>query len=674
MSATSSPLQRRKVDLGFGRSGRCWFRGDWGKTCFLNAYTLLIPEGERFIIRTCKPYMPQAEPALSDELRALFHQEGNHAREHQKALGHLQGQGYAFNGYSRVSSHVAYRLVEPAFPRVFALSTAAAIEHLNASIAAHFLDGDLMAQAEPEMRGMFLWHFAEELEHKEVVYKLLQTIAPGYVLRLFGLVMAWITFVGQLMLGSLLFFARAPSVTGARDLRRLWLGTGALLGRLMRDSFCYCRPGFAPRHAETREVSTRALAAFARLERPAPGPRCEKLAAELTEHDQRVRLHREAFPFYFSEITAQDAAWVEVAGHRKLNFCTYSYLGLLQHPAVKRAAKRAIDVYGCGTHGVRLLGGTLDLHRELERRVARLACRGDAVVFSSGYMANVAALSTLVGAGDFILSDAGNHASIGDGSALSKAEVKRFRHNDMTHLAKLLMSLPADAKKLIVVDAVFSMDGDVTPLPRLVELRDRVPNVILMVDEAHSLGVLGASGHGIEEHFGLPGSVDVKMGTLSKVIPGQGGFIAGDERLTNYLRHHARGYIFSGATPPPVAAGALAAVEVLEREGAVRCRRLHANVASFIAGLRRIGWELGPTESAIVPIMVRDTRAVFRLASFCHAEGLYVMPVFFPAVPAGQERLRANLSSEHSREDIDAALTILARAYTLFVQGRSQTV
>ena len=666
VNTTDSPLRKRDITLAFGRFRRCWFGGDWGTTAVLNAYTLLIPEGESFIIRTCKAFLPQQSPALADELRTLFHQEASHSREHQKALGFLRTQGYAFDRFVKLSSFVAYRLAEPAAPRTFALSTAAAIEHINASIAEHFLGDGIMAPAEPEMRRLFLWHFAEELEHKEVVYKLLQAVAPRYALRLLGLVMAWVAFVGQLFLGSLLFLGRTPRMAAVRHLCRVWFGKGALLPRLMRDSVRYCRPGFAPRHSETAAVAARALAAFAALERPAPGPRSEKLAAEVAEHDERVALYREAFPFYFGEITAQDATSVEVAGRRQLNFCTYSYLGLLQHPEVRRAAKAAIDHYGCGTHGVRLLGGTLDLHRRLERRVAGFVGREDAVVFSSGYMANVAALSVLVGAGDFILSDARNHASIVDGCALSKAVVKRFGHNDVAHLTELLAGLPADAKKLIVVDAVFSMDGDLTPLLKLVALRDRVPNVILMVDEAHSLGVLGASGRGIEEHCGLDGAIDVKMGTLSKVIPGQGGFIAGDERLTNYLRHHARGYIFSGATPPPVAGAALAAIDVLEREAGVRGLRLRENIAHFTRGLRRIGWELGPTESAIVPIMVRDTPTVFRLASFCHDEGVYVMPVTFPAVPAGEERLRANLSSEHSREELDAALAVLARAHALF--------
>jgi len=671
MSEGTSPLQQRDVNFAFGRSARCWFRGDWGRTCFLNAYTLLIPEGELFIIRTCKSYLARVSPALADDLRGLFHQEGSHSREHLKALAHLGTQDYAFSGYLKASNYLAYRLMEPTFPRVFALSTAAAIEHINASLAEHFLEDDLMTAAEPEMRAMFLWHFAEELEHKEVVYKLLQAIAPGYVLRVFGLVMTWITFVFQLLLGSLLFFAKAPSLAGAGDTRRLWLGPGGLLPRLVRDSLRYCRRGFEPRYAESRGASEAALAAFAQLKSPDPRPRSGKLAAELAEHNERVQFHRAMFPYYFGEIAGQDAVSVEIDGRRKVNFCTYSYLGLLRHPAVTRAAKRAIDVYGSGTHGVRLLGGTLDLHRQLERRLGGFAGRADAVIFSSGYMANLAALSTLVGADDFILSDARNHASIVDGCRLSRAKVERFRHNDMAHLAALLASLPTGAKKLVVVDAVFSMDGDVAPLPRLVELRDQTPEVILMVDEAHSLGVLGANARGIEEHFGLADTIDVKMGTLSKVIPGQGGFIAGDERLTNYLRHHARGYIFSAATPPSVAAGALAAVDVLEREGAVRCRRLQANAAYFIGELRRIGWEVGPTESAIVPIMVRDSADVFRLASFCHAEGVYLMPVLYPAVAAGEERLRANLTSEHSRADLDAALGVLARAHALWLETRS---
>lgn len=265
------------------------------------------------------------------------------------------------------------------------------------------------------------------------------------------------------------------------------------------------------------------------------------------------RTQEEDTYYYFQPVEEIDGPWVVTEGKRKLMFATYTYLGLINHPRIVAAAKAAADKYGSGTHGVRILGGTLDLHAQMERTIADFVGRDDAIVYSSGYVTNLATISTVVGKGDWVLSDKWNHASIVDGCVLARGEFKRFRHNDMNDLERQLRRAPESAGKLVVADAVFSMDGDIFDLPAAVELCRRY-NARLMVDEAHSLGVLGATGKGIEEHFDMPGSIDVKMGTLSKTIPGIGGYIAGDEKFITFLRHSARGFVFSAALPPAVAA------------------------------------------------------------------------------------------------------------------------
>ena len=282
----------------------------------------------------------------------------------------------------------------------------------------------------------------------------------------------------------------------------------------------------------------------------------------INEMAERVRRGQEDNVYYFLQPVAElDGAHVLVRGRKKLMFASYSYLGLLNHPKINEAAKAAIDRFGTGTHGVRILAGTLTLHEELEQTIARFKGTDDAITYSSGYATNLATISTLVGRNDWVLSDKWNHASIVDGCLLSRAEFVRFRHNDMDDLARQLRKAPAGVSKLVVADAVFSMDGDIVNLPVLVDVCRRY-GARLMVDEAHSLGVLGKTGRGIEEHFDMPGAIVIKMGTLSKTIPAIGGYIAGDKRTITYLKHVARAFVFSAALPPPVAAAAKAAFEV----------------------------------------------------------------------------------------------------------------
>lgn len=367
------------------------------------------------------------------------------------------------------------------------------------------------------------------------------------------------------------------------------------------------------------------------------------------------------FYYYFQPVEELEGPWVWVDGQRKLMFATYSYLGLLKHPRIIAAAQAATAKYGAGTHGVRILGGTLDLHTQLEKRLAEFTGREDAIVYSSGYVTNLATISTLVGRGDWVISDKWNHASIVDGCLLAQGEFKRFRHNDMADLERILQQAPKQVGKLIVADAVFSMDGDIFDLPAAVELAQKY-RARLMIDEAHSLGVLGATGRGIEEHFYLPGVIDVRMGTLSKTIPGTGGYIAGDEKLINFLRHSARGFVFSAALPPATTAGILEAIAVIEEEGIARNRILTHNVQTFIGGLQAAGFDTGVTCTPIVPIMVGSEERAMLMTKYCQDHGVFVLPVLPPAVQEGTARLRANVTAAHTIEDIEFALDVFVQA------------
>ena len=365
--------------------------------------------------------------------------------------------------------------------------------------------------------------------------------------------------------------------------------------------------------------------------------------------------------YYQQPVSRLEGAWVEVNGQRKLMFATYSYLGLIQHPTIEAAAMAAVERYGAGTHGVRLLGGTLDLHLELEDAISRFHGRNAAIVYSSGYVTNLATISTLIGKGDYVISDKWNHASIVDGCQLARGEFVRYRHNDMADLERRLAMAPAKAGKLVVADAVFSMDGDIFNLPDAVELC-RKYDARLMVDEAHSLGVLGATGHGIEEYFNLPGAIDVKMGTLSKTIPGIGGYITGDADLILFLKHSARGFVFSAALPPAVAAACKAGFEVLEREGVERNRILQRNVEQFLCGLKALGFDTGVSVTPIVPIMTWDDDRAMLMTKYCQDHGIFVLPVLSPAVAPGESRLRANVTVAHTAADIDFALGVFEAA------------
>ncbi len=331
---------------------------------------------------------------------------------------------------------------------------------------------------------------------------------------------------------------------------------------------------------------------------------------------------------------------------------SYSYLGLIGHPKINAAAKAAVDKYGTGTHGVRLLAGSLDLHNELEARIAKFKKTDSAITFSSGYVTNLATISCLLRKGDTVISDKLNHASIVDGCLLSMATHIRFRHNDMDHLERRLQSANPDGRKLVVADSVFSMDGDIINLPEVVKLCKKY-DAYLMIDEAHSLGVLGETGHGIEEHFDLPPDcIDIKMGTLSKTIPSAGGYVAGNEELITFLKHEARGFIFSAAVPPASAAAAKAAFDVIEEEP-WRVKKIQDNYSLFAGRLREAGFDLLHTETAIVPVVCGSTDRGVSLAKYCQDRGIFVQAVVSPVVPEGLARLRACVSAAHTVEDIN---------------------
>jgi glycine C-acetyltransferase len=353
-------------------------------------------------------------------------------------------------------------------------------------------------------------------------------------------------------------------------------------------------------------------------------------------------------------------ARVLVNGRVMSMYASYSYLGLVGHPRINTAAKAAVDRYGTGTHGVRTLAGTLDIHQELEETIAEFKNTEAVVTYSSGYATNLTVVSTMVGRGDYVISDKLNHASIVDGCLMSGATFLRFRHKDMDALENRLKQGDPDAARLVIADSVFSMDGDIIDLPAMVELC-RKYNAWLMIDEAHSVGVLGKTGRGIEEHFGMEDVIDLKMGTLSKTIPSVGGYVAGSKELINYLRHASRAYIFSAALPPAQAAAANEAFKVILDEP-WRVQKLNDNSEQFIHGLKRRGFDTMLTETAIVPVLCGTDDAAFSLTAAAQKQDLFVLPVVSPAVPPGLSRLRATVTAAHEAEDIEHAMDVLEQA------------
>ena len=371
---------------------------------------------------------------------------------------------------------------------------------------------------------------------------------------------------------------------------------------------------------------------------------------------ERVRQAKDADLYYYNQPITElrGGARVLVHGREMGMFASYSYLGLIGHPKINVAAKAAIDKYGTGTHGVRTLAGTLELHVELEQTIADFKHAEAAITFSSGYVTNLTVVSSLVGRHDYVFSDKLNHASIVDGCMMSGARFVRFKHNDLDDLQRRLEEAPASAAKLVIADSVFSMDGDIINLPRLVELC-RKHGAWLMIDEAHSIGVLGATGRGIEEHYGLGDVIDIKMGTLSKTIPSVGGYVAGRTDLIDFLRHASRAYIFSAALPPAQAAAANAAFKIILEEPE-RVEKLRANAEQFITGIKQRGFDTLYSETAIVPILCGEDMLAYEMTREVQNKDVFVLPVVSPAVPPGLARLRATVTAAHEPDEIEHAM------------------
>jgi len=340
-------------------------------------------------------------------------------------------------------------------------------------------------------------------------------------------------------------------------------------------------------------------------------------------------------------------------------FGSNSYLGLTNHPKVKEAAKAALEKYGTGCAGSRFLNGTLDIHLKLEDSLARLMGKEAALVYSTGFQVNLGVISALAGKGDYILADKSDHASIIEGCRLSLAECVRFAHRDMRGLANRLQKIRREAGKLIVVDGVFSMEGDLIQLPELCRLAEE-HRAVVMVDDAHGIGVLGRHGAGTSSHFGLTDKVHLIMGTFSKSLASLGGFIAADAATIDFLKHTSRELIFSASMSPANAAAVLAAVEIMLAEPE-RIQRLWQATDRMKKGLLSLGFDLGASETPILPVYCRDLVTTFRFCKRLHEESIFVNPVVSPGVAPGQELIRLSLMATHTDKQIDFALEKLGK-------------
>ena len=360
---------------------------------------------------------------------------------------------------------------------------------------------------------------------------------------------------------------------------------------------------------------------------------------------------------YFIPLTDSEGNEVTVGDHHLIMIGSNNYLGLTTHPKVRQAAIEATRRYGTSCTGSRFLNGTLELHLELERRLAEYVGTEAALVFSTGYQTNVGTLSALVGRGDFVVTDKEDHASIVDGCRLAFGEMRRFRHNDLAHLERVLAGLPPDAGKLVVVDGVFSMGGDIAPLPEIVPLCQEY-GARLMVDDAHSIGVLGG-GRGTAAHFGLTDQVDLTMGTFSKSFASLGGFIAGAAEVIHYIQHNARSLIFSASMPPSNAAAALTALDLMQEEPE-RITRVNQIGERMRAGFRELGFNVGASETPIIPVIIGDDRSTFMAWKALYEAGIYTNPVISPAVPPELALLRTSYMATHTDEQLEVVLATFA--------------
>jgi 8-amino-7-oxononanoate synthase len=362
---------------------------------------------------------------------------------------------------------------------------------------------------------------------------------------------------------------------------------------------------------------------------------------------------------YFKPISESEDTVVVIEGQRRLMLGSNNYLGLTHHPKVLEAASRALHTYGSGCTGSRFLNGSLDLHVQLEQALAEFLGKDDCIVFSTGYGANLGMISGILGRNEVVFLDKQDHASIVDGAKLSFGITERFAHQDHEALERLLQKHDPSRGRLVVVDGVYSMEGDIADIPELVRLCQKY-NAALAVDDAHALGVLGPQGDGTGAHFGLQDEVDIIVGTFSKTLASVGGFIASSERVINFLRHNSRPFIFTAALPPANTAGVLAALEVMRQEP-WRRERLWHNTRRLAQGLRSLGYDIGPTRTPIVPVLIGPLDRTLIMWRRMYDAGVFTNPVVPPAVPQAQCRLRTSLMATHTDEQIDLCLDAFAR-------------
>ncbi|HAC22405.1 MAG TPA: 8-amino-7-oxononanoate synthase [Porphyromonadaceae bacterium] len=385
------------------------------------------------------------------------------------------------------------------------------------------------------------------------------------------------------------------------------------------------------------------------------------LQEKLSKYDIPQKAKAAGIYPYFRQIESDQDTEVIINGKKVLMFGSNAYLGLTNHPKVKEAAIEATKKYGTGCAGSRFLNGTLDLHIELEKKLAQFVGKDDAIVYSTGFQVNLGVVSCLTGREDYIIWDELDHASIIEGLRLSFSTRLKFKHNDMESLEKQLKKCEADKVKLIVVDGVFSMEGDVAKLPEIIELAKKY-NANVMVDEAHGFGVLGNCGRGVCDHFGVTNDVDLIMGTFSKSFASIGGFIAADEPVINYLRHNSRSYIFSASNTPAATAAASAALDIMLSEPE-RIENLWKLTHYALDGFRNMGCEIGHTSTPIIPLYVRDNDKTFLVTKMLFDEGIFVNPVVSPAVAPDDTLIRFSLMATHTQEQLDYAMEKIQKCF-----------
>jgi 8-amino-7-oxononanoate synthase len=362
---------------------------------------------------------------------------------------------------------------------------------------------------------------------------------------------------------------------------------------------------------------------------------------------------------YFRAISSGQDTEVMVDGKKMIMVGSNNYLGLTSHPKVKEAALEAVKKYGSGCSGSRFLNGTLDIHEKLEERLAQFMRKEAVQVFSTGFLTNVGTIATMVNRKDYVITDRSDHASIVDACRLSFGNVVKFKHNDMSDLKRVLSSCSDNAGKLIVVDGVFSMEGDIANLPEIVNLAKQF-QARVMVDDAHSIGVLGENGRGTAEHFNLEDEVDMVMGTFSKSFASLGGFLASSERVINYIKHFSRALIFSASPPPAAVAACLAALEIIENEPERR-ERLWQITKKMHKGFKALGFNIGNSATPIIPIYIGDDIKTFQFWRMLSDEGIFTNPTISPAVPPGSQLIRTSYTATHTDEQLDKVLEVFEK-------------